>query len=352
MSKANLIDPKQSRFGYWFVYGAGVLQLFGTGALLVYGAGAVEYLLAVVLVLSAALFLAVARVIGAAKGEVHLDESRQEVVVTGRDEDDTLAFALKDLTGIVVRRRQEDWGDAIFVSSTEFSTRQGVYVGLLEFSSLEQAQEAGLYIRQVVKLPLVQADQVPAMAPELTRAAPPAGISVAAAQGRVTLEFSTGIRWGLSLPISVLALFCLVSGGILLAGLEVTGIVGVLFGPVAVALGLCLGVLWAFKGLGFERLVLEPGRLLHSFHLASFSWGRKELPLDDAGLVARIATKGAQGFRLELLSGGKMVVLGSGSTTGSKLSPRGLVQLGSYIWSVTAKDADPAASATPRRPGE
>jgi len=334
------MDPKQAKFGYWFVYAAGAIQLIGTAALFVYGTSVVESCIAVMLALSGLLFLAVARVLGAKKGAVTYYPATEQVVVTGKDGNDTAAFSMADLVGILVRRRKEFWGksaEPVLVSSVELATRQGLSLFLLETPTLEEAEEAALYIRQAVKLPVVHDDDLQTgPGQDAARPSPPQGFRVRKLGRSVEMHYGTGTRWALSVPIAITALFCLASSALLLGGVKTTGVLGFLFGPVAGLLGICFALLWTFKGWGRERLVVHKDRIEHSFHLGSKSWGQQKFGFSKEGIAARFRSRGALGFSLELMSGGKIAVVGTGSTRASNLPPGSLIDLGNYVISLAS----------------
>ena len=326
-----LIDPKQSRFGYWFIYGCGVLQVFGAVALVASGEAASEYALAAVVTFSALLFLSVARVVGARKGGVAFLPGENVVAAYGTGEADRVSFPLDSFRGIALERRREQWGkaeDPVFVWSLYLPMSAGASLLLLELSSTEGANDAALAMRQPLKLPILR-DEDCRSEPQPCGRLNADGFDVRPGIEEV-IEFGAGVRWSLSTPVLLLALFSLVSGSLLLAGVAVTGVVGFLFGPILACTGLCLLGLWAFKALGGEKLVLAGEELRHSFRLGRFSWGGRSLSA--GGPVAtRLRTRGGLGFSLEVLAGGQMLIIGSGSTAASRMPPASLVQLGHHI---------------------
>ena len=334
-----LIDPKRSRFGYWFIYGCGVLQIFGAVALVASGESATEYTLAAVVTSSALLFLSVARIVGARKGGIAFFPGEKEVTAYGTGEADRLSFPVDAFRGIALERRREQWGkaeDPVFVWSLHLPMSAGASLLLLELSSTDGANDAALAMRQPLKLPILRDDDCrsdPQPAGRLTAE----GLSVRPGVEE-TIEFGAGVRWSLSAPVLLLALFSLVSGSILLAGVAVTGVVGFLFGPILGCTGLCLLGLWAFKALGGEKLVLAGEELRHSFRLGSISWGARSLPTREP-VATRLRTRGGLGFSLEVLAGGQMLIIGSGSTAASRTPPATLVQLGHHIASRCAGKA-------------
>jgi len=334
-----LVDPKRSPVGYWFVYTCGILQFFAAGALVFSGRGATELALAGVLVLSAALFVSVAGLLGARKGGACFEPSRQEIVLFGRNENDRVAFPLAGLTGLKVVRREEYWGrsqEPVFVCSVELATSEGLSVLLLETPTLDDAHEAALMFRQATRLdvlgdPAPQTSDPPSQPIGIENRPDFARGFVGAGKSKIEdpLALRTGPRWALSSTLLLLALFCLVSGVLLLAGLRETGVLGFLFGPVAVTLGVLLLALWLYKALGAQHVLVSPGSLEHTYHMGPLSWGRRTLSFDKGSPspTVRLRSRGSQGFSLEVISGGEVAVIGSGATTSSRLTPRRLLEL-------------------------
>ena len=326
-----LIDPKQSRFGYWFIYGCGVLQIFAAVALVTTGQAATEYALAAVITFSALLFLSVARIVGARKGGIAFFAGDDVVAAFGTGEKDRTDFPKAGFRGVALERRREQWGkseDPVFVWSVHLPTSAGVSLLLLELPATESANEAALAMRHALKLPILK-DGDCRSRPQPDGRLAAQGLDVKPGVEEV-IEFSQGAHWSLSMPVLLLALFSLVSGSLLLAGVAVTGVVGFLFGPILACLGLLLLGLWAFKALGTEKLVLAGEELRHSFRLSKFSWGARSLSADEP-VSARLRTRGGLGFSLEVVAGGRMLIVGSGSTAASRTPPAALVQLGHHI---------------------
>lgn len=323
-----LIDPKQSRFGYWFVYACGVLQLFGAGTIVYHGQTLQEVGLASCLGLCALLFLSVARALGSRKGGVAcLPDGSVELY--GRNERDRLTVPGSRLAGVLVKRREEYWGgqdSQVLVWSVSLPTIDGTSLFLLEPQSGDDASEVGLMLRQVLKVPVLSE------LPELKGEAPAVlGLQGRREGGKVSWILSAGMNWAFSPQVMLLALFSLLSGGLLLVGVEATGVAGFLFGPVFCALGLCLVFLWLVRSFGGDVLILDGKRLEHYTFLGPYSWGRKSVDWTGADFQARVKTRGSQGFALELVCGNRIVVLGAGSTTGSRVGPADLVELGNYL---------------------
>lgn len=323
-----LIDPKQSRLGYWFVYAAGVLQLFGAGATVVNGQTLQEIGLAVILVSSALLFLAVARALGARKGGMALtDSGAMEMYGTGKS--DRVSIPLARFPGILVSRREETWnsGDAaVLVWSVSLPTVDGASLFFLEPPTGDDANEMGLMLRQAVKLPII------AELPELegNRPTPPPSL-VEPCRDQERFKLRAGTGWASSVPALLLGQFSLLSGAVLLAGVKTTGVAGFLFGPVFCALGLCLLALWAVRAWGGDVLILDGPRLEHYTFFGPWSWGRRVVNLTDADFQARLRSRGYQGFLLELVCGGTILMVGAGATRGAQMGPDDLLALGNYL---------------------
>jgi hypothetical protein len=335
-----LIDPKRSAFGYWFVYGAGILQVFGAMALSWYGSSLVEWAFAAILLCSALLFLAVAKILGARKGGVALEPGRDSVCVFGRDAGDGLRFPLSEVTGILVRRRMESWAklpEPVLVSSVELAVGEGLSVLLFEASTLDQAQEAALAVRQVLKKPILQIEGTPAASDRSGGRGTPMAALRSRKEGDATiLEFGTGMRWAFSAAAALLTLFCVLTAVLLLAGLRTTGVIGFLFGPFAGMFGLVLLALWLFKWLGSERLRIRPGSIEQSFVFLGRAWGTQRLEWGpDGGIQARIRSRAALGLSLELLSGGKALAVATGSTRGCSCPPSVLPTLARQVLAAT-----------------
>jgi len=326
-----LIDPKTSLFGYWFIYGCGVLQIFAAVALIATGQAPPEYALAVVIIFSALLFLSVAKIVGQRKGGVAHFPAGDVVSAFGTGEQDRADFPKAGFRGVALERRKELWGkteEPVFVWSVHLPTYSGVSLLLLELSSTDAANEAALVMRQALSLPIVK-DAESRDQPQPAGRLNAPGLDVKPGVEEV-IEFSQGIRWSLSTPVLLLSLFSLVSGSLLLAGVSVTGVVGFLFGPIFACMGLFLLGLWAFKALGGEKLVLTKEEIRHSFRLGKFSWGARTVSAGEP-VSTRLRTRGGLGFSLEVLSGGRMLIVGSGGTLASRTPPATLVLLGNHI---------------------
>lgn len=323
-----LIDPKQSRFGYWFVYAAGVLQLFGAGATVVHGQTLQEIGLAIILLFSALLFLAVARALGARKGGMALTESGN-VELYGTSENDRAVIPLARFPGILVKRREETWNSGaapVLVWSVSLPTVDGASLFFLEPPTGDDANEIGLMLRQAVKLPVIS--KLPQL--EGNRPTPPPSLVEPGRNGeRFKLRAGTG--WASSVPALLLGLFSLLSGGVLLAGVKTTGVAGFLFGPVFCALGLGLLALWAVRAWGGDILILDGPRLEHYTFFGTWTWGKRTVDLTAADFQARLRTRGYQGFLLELVCGGTILMVGAGACRGAQIGPDELLALGNYL---------------------
>lgn len=326
-----LVDPKVTRVAFWMVHALGVLQFIGAGALLLYGASLAEWALAGILALGGLLFLAVAGILGARKGGVLFRGEGGAVRVFGRSAADLLEIPATEIVGLRVIRRQEFWGreaSPVFVCSVELARKSGTTLLLLEFPDMEAAEDAALTFREVTGW-----DILTEPVPPLQRSAPPAasGVEVAQRSGGIAVTLRPGVRYALSLVTVSLAAFSVVTGGLMLLAVESTGVAGFLFGPFLGALGVCCMLLWLFHVLGGQRLELKSGRAWVYLFLAKWRPGRSDMGWVAGKSRARLRTRGALGFSLELVSGGHILSVGPGCTCGSAVGPDALVGLGDYL---------------------
>lgn len=319
-----LVDSKRSAAGYWLVYGLGILQLFGAGALVFQG-GQAGYALALILGLSAALFLCVARTMGAGKGGVAYLPSGNKLVMYGTGGDDTLDIPVLEGDGFAVRRRKEFWGreaEPVLVSSVEFVSG-GVSYLLFEPRTLDDALEAALTFRTATGLPMLPDDDEVAEG-DARGAKKKRGAGRNAPESFLLRRGPTHALWG---PTLLLALFSLTTGGLLLASVKSTGVVGFLFGPFLAAVGACCLALWVVRSFGIEKLTLFDDGIEQQVALGSRRIMRRTLTPEAPGAYARVRTQGALGFRLEFVAGSQVLVAGTGSSRRGALKPRRLVEI-------------------------
>ncbi len=326
-----LVDPKVAKAVFWMVHAMGILQFIGTGALLLYGESLAEFAMACILALSGLLFLAVAGILGARKGGVMVCGGGGAVRVFGRSAADYLEIPGADIVGLRVIRRQEFWGReaaAVFVCSVELARKSGTTLLLLEFPNMEAAEEAALTYREVTGWDILTEPVPPA-----GRCAPPKGTGVTVTQraDAIEVKLCPGMRYALSLVTVALASFSAVTGGLMLLAVESTGVAGFLFGPFLGALGVCCLLLWLFHVLGGQSLDLKNGRAWVHFYLAGWRLGRSDIGWAAPLSRARLRTRGALGFALELVNDGRIISLGPGSTRGAGVDPEALVGLGDYL---------------------
>jgi hypothetical protein len=334
-----LVDPKESRLGYWLIHAMGALQLFGAGALLLQGQTVAGWSFAAVLLLSGALFLVVAGTLGARKGGIQWLPGSGNVRVFGRNAADVLELPAGELAGLRVVRRQEYWGrseEPVFVCSVELERVRGTSLLLLEFPNLEDAQDAAHTFRGATGWKLLgEEDAVEAQecaAPRSSR-----GLTVTPEGGMTRLRLHPGMRYALSSPTVTLGLFSLVTGVLLLLGVEATGVLGFLFGPFLGALGLACIVWWSLNALGGQHLLVAAGTVGHGFRLGAWRLGQGELPWKGGEARTRLRTRAALGFSLELVAGNRIVAVGSGATRKAALEPHQLVAVGDWLHTQCAK---------------
>ncbi len=328
-----LVDPKVTRPAFWIVHAIGVLQLIGVGALLIYGSSVAEWVFAGIVLLSALLFLAVAGILGARKGGVMFLGAEGGVRMFGRSAADHLEVPAEEIAGLRVIRRQEFWGretEPVFVCSVELARKSGTTLLLLELPNMEAAEDVALTFREVTNWDIltVPADAVRAEAPRA------AGISLVRRSGDVEVTLRPGTRYALSLVTMALAGFSAVTGILMLAAVESTGVAGFLFGPFLGALGVCCLLLWLFHAFGGQRLDLKNGRAWVFFFLGGWRLGRSDIGWKAPDSRARLRTRGALGFSLEIVSEGRIVTLGPGCTNGAAVEPHALVGLGDHLLSL------------------
>ena len=116
--------------------------------------------------------------------------------------------------------------------------------------------------------------------------------------------------------------------------IHTTGVVGFLFGPVFAALGILLLLVLGFRRFGEEQLTVTPTLLTQRFAWSRFRWGLKEMKVPEVGLMCRLVTNGVHGFSLEVVSEGRMLVVGSGASTRTPLTPDALLHIAREIQTV------------------
>jgi hypothetical protein len=319
-----LVDAKRSAAGYWLVYGLGILQLFGAGTLVLHGGSLAGYVLGAIVGLSALLFLSVARTLGAGKGGVAFMPQGRKLVMYGTSETDTLDIPAPDGSGFVVRRRKEFWGreaEPRLISSVEFVSG-GISYLLFEPRTLEDAEEAALTFRTATGFPILTEDGRKTNEGRGDEQQPVAGMD--APESFLLPRGTTHALWG---PTLLLALFALVTGGLLLATVKSTGVVGFLFGPFLAAVGASCLALWVVRSFGVEKLTLFDDGVELQLALGGKRLMRQTLTVEGPGAYARLRTKGAMGFRLEFVAGTQVLTAGTGSSHRGALKPRRLVEI-------------------------
>lgn len=342
-----IIEPKQSYIGYYLIYALGILQVFACGALIYYENSLRGYLLAALLGNLALLFLAVARLLGLAKGGVSYEPSTRDWLIHGLGSKDLLRIPSAQVLGLSVERRTEYWGrspDPVLVSSIHLITRDGLRIMLLQMSSLQDAQERAEWIRDATGVsPIREGGVVWDQPAQVTPAA--AGLKLTSLPDGFEAAIRTGVAGPLMVALVLAALFCLVSGGLLLAGISVTGIVGALFGPLLFFLGLAMAAFLTVRRFGWQQLTFRGSELTSIHRLGRFKWAPQTLSVQPATCLVRLATRGVHGQHVEVLQGEKMAILGAGSSVSSLLPPAQLFQLARLVWN-HARTQESKSSAT------
>ncbi len=326
-----LVDPKEARMAYWMVHAMGAVQLLGAGALVIYGGSIGELVLSGLLLLSGILFVAVAGILGAPRGGAAFCPHNGALRVMGRSASDVLEIPSSEILGLRVIRRQEFWGresEPVFVCSVEVGCRSGVSILLLELSNLEDAQDVALTFREVSGWDILTESEDGSAGAKQPLSGP--GVVEAVSGAGVVWRVQPGVRYALSLVTVSLGLLSLVTGILLLAAVEATGVAGFLFGPFLGALGICCGLLWLFHVVGAQKLEVIHGQAVFAWGLGGLTLGRVELRWNRKGRV-RLKTRGALGFVLELVHENRMVTVGAGSTCGSAVPPEALLRLASRL---------------------
>lgn len=329
-----IIDPKEAKIGYYLIYALGILQVFACGALVYNAVSFREYILAGLLANLALLFLVVARLLGMKKGGIAYDPKQRNWLLYGRDTSDILTIPSSEVVGLAVERRTEYWGrspEPVLVSSLHLVLRDGLRVALLQMPTLSDAQERAEMIREATGVaPIreggVACDELPAEAPVAK------GFLARNVGEGLAFDLRTGVAGPLAWTLALAALFCLASGGLLLAGLSVTGIVGALFGPLAFFLGLGFAGFLAVRFWGWEEVELKGDVMECRYRFCGRHWGKQQIKLQPQSTLMRLVTRGVHGFQLETLQGERMMILASGSTSRTALPPSALLGLARYMW--------------------
>ncbi len=328
-----ILEPKQNRVGYYLIYAMGILQVFASAALVYYESSLRGYLLAAMLGNLALLFLAVARLLGLEKGGIAFDPQSKDWFVQGLGRSDFLHIPASEILGLAVERRTEYWGrspDPVLVSSIHLLGKEGLRCQLLQMSSLQDAQERAEWIRDATGIAAIKEGGV--VWDKATASLPmTSGVKIRAVEGGFAASIRTGVATPLLITLLLAALFCLVSGSLLLAGISVTGLVGALFDPLLSFLGLSLTLFMVVRRFGWQELTLKNMTLTSQLRLGAFRWSKQELPLQ-ASCMVRIATRGVHGLHVEVLQGDKMVIVGAGSSTRSSLPPQQLALFARLVW--------------------
>jgi hypothetical protein len=328
-----LVEPKRSRVASFLVYCAGALQVIGAAALLLGSASVSELVLAGLLVLAGGLFLSVARLLGARKGGLGLTPRGEELVLFGVDHTDALAVPASELAAVAQVDRREFWGNQsqpVTVHSVHVLRTRPACLFVMDLPTPEDSGEIAASLRRALRLPVLKDGAAPpGPRPELHPL--PAGLEPRMEGMTESFRLATGARFALWLPMLLTGLLSLISGSVVLSTVATTGVVGFLFGPVLAALGFCLLAVFVSNAVGHEELSVRGTLVLHASRLGSFAWSRRELRVSSEPLVARVRTRGALGFCLELASGPEMIIVGAGSTCRSQLPPSALLALADYV---------------------
>ena len=162
---------------------------------------------------------------------------------------------------------------------------------------------------------------------------PPAGVSL----GTDSMTVRVGLGGSLGPTLLTGGGAMLAVGTLMLWDLANNNVLGFLFGPLMVALGLVLTALVVGKFALVEHLRMERGTLHHHYETFGRFWGRREFPIT-ADAYVRVRQRGLQGACLEVVSDGRILHVGGGVHVGTPLGPPGLVWAGQHLlWLLTTR---------------
>jgi len=326
-----IIDPKEAVVGYYMMLLLGAALMVGAAALVWAERSIQGYLLGVILALFGALSLAVGRLLGMKKGGIAFCPQTRRWLLLGAGERDVLEVPEGEVLGLAVERRTEYWGrspEPVLVSSIHLMLRSGVRVLLLQMPTLVDAQERAEMIRDATGVsPLreggVRFERYSGGLPSA------AGLVRGAGEGEVRLR--SGVAGALGVTLGTATLFCLASGGLLLASLSVSGIVGALFGPLLLFLGIAFGAFLVVRIWGWQEVSIGGEKLRQGYRLGRWRWGKQEVDVRGESVMTRVVNRGVHGFSVEVLQGEKMAIVGSGATAGGPLPPVRLLEFGGWL---------------------
>jgi hypothetical protein len=286
------------------------------------------------------LLVATAGLLAMRKGGMSIDRGARVVTVRGRSHADALVLPFDDIRAVKLRSTggEGPW-------SIELLLADGAVLLVGEADEEQAASDfANRLVQQLPCLLEGDADAGPAHSP--TAKLQGAADRKATPEG-VRYSFRVGSRAALSVVLPLFGAACLMLGGILMASVQESPLLGFLAGPPLALLGLALLLAAGAKVLAREEVVLGAAGVSHGFRCLGLRYGDRELPLPaDASVpYARIRPRGAHGVLLELVSGERSVTLASGVTTRSTgLDHRGIRALSAHLTADLAAAAQPPAA--------
>ncbi|MFT7624395.1 MAG: hypothetical protein ACI9WU_003582, partial [Myxococcota bacterium] len=168
--------------------------------------------------------------------------------------------------------------------------------------------------------------QRPGSRPAAPTTPPPPALSV----GADGIAIHVGLGGHLAATLSIGAAALLVTGVVLLLDLANNNVLGFLFGPLLIALGLALGVVPATKLLLVEHLKLDGRTLHHHYKALGREWGHRGFELTDQAYV-RLRQRGLHGAAIEVSSDGRILIIGGGVHHQTTLDHAGLRWAAQYL---------------------
>jgi len=312
-----LVDPRYSSMGGTALNIMGAAQMLGGAWILLLSdeqSIAARLILALLSLVSGALFLLVGRLVHEPKGGLIWEAGPRRFRLGGAREKDTLVVDASAVRGVAVATRTERWGreeTAVEVASVELVLSSGATVLVAEPGDEDLARKIAGGLREITGFPEVDAPN-----------------AVTPLKDEVRVRLGSGSPLAPSLVTA--GVLSLGVGAVMMANVKAAPVFGFLFGPAIGAIGLVLLALVVGKAFATEVIRLVPAGWRHEVHLGGRRFFERDLvpsdPEDAPGRV-RLVTRGAQGFCLHLIRGGSIMVALNGVSRSTRLTPDGLLAL-------------------------
>lgn len=243
----------------------------------------------------------------------------------GVGRDDGLCLPLSELSGLRLVPRDEEWDrHAVRIWSCELVVRDGPAVLVGE----SHDYEAVFSFARRLEGALVAAGAGDLALKEHSEWEPPA--SAMAAQGTGAQRYRVRQRGHLHETMAGTGIVAFIVGALLFARVTEAPVVGFLFGPILLFMGLAL-FLTALTGSLADDVVRWDGTSITRLkRLGPFTWGEKSIALQPAPYL-RLRHRGLLGASLELVGPKQIAVLLTGVTARSEIDYEGLRAAGAAL---------------------